>query len=206
MPISSSSAKQYHHGDLRVAILERATEVIEQDGIEALSLRAIARDLGVSHAAPNRHFRTKADLLTALARLGWEQITEVTLEAAEQASPQDAHHRLNAMGQGFLKFALRNRSLFAAVTHPDVERHVDDELRQAINEFRETVRAEVVAAQGEGRLANVHPTIATLYTNSVPFGLAMSLKDELMSPNMPDEDIDDLVASLIELVVPTGAR
>lgn len=205
---SNPGGRQYHHGDLRAAVLERATEVIEQEGIEALSLRGIARDLGVSHAAPNRHFKTKADLLSALARLGWEQITEATLKAAEEVQPQDAHHRLNAMGQGFLKFALTNRSLFAAVTHPDVERHVDDELKQAMDEFQKTVRAEVVAAQGEGRLSDVHPAIATLYTNSVPFGLAltlknMSLKNSFVAPGTTDQDIDKLVASLIELVVPT---
>jgi AcrR family transcriptional regulator len=199
-----SEARQYHHGDLHAAILERATRVIEQEGIEALSLRGIARDLGVSHAAPNRHFRTKADLLSTLARVGWEQITEATLRAAEEVLPNDAHHRLNAMGQGFLKWALKNRSMFAAVTHPDVERHADAELRQAIDEFQQSVRDAVVACQQAGRLSNLDPAIATLYTNSVPFGLAMSLKNPLFGTDLSDRDIDELVADLIELVVPTA--
>ncbi len=199
-----SEARQYHHGDLRAAILERATEVIEQDGIEALSLRGIARDLGVSHAAPNRHFRTKADLLSSLARVGWEQITEATLRAAEEVQPNDSHRRLNAMGRGFLKWALLNRSMFAAVTHPDVERHADDDLRQAIDEFQRTVRDAVVATQRDGRLPHLDPAIATLYTNSVPFGLAMSLKNPLFGTDLSERDVDELVANLIELVVPTS--
>ncbi|MBO6565841.1 MAG: TetR/AcrR family transcriptional regulator [Pseudomonadales bacterium] len=199
-----SEARQYHHGDLRAAILERATEVIEQDGIEALSLRGIARDLGVSHAAPNRHFRTKADLLSSLARVGWEQITEATLRAAEDVRPNDSHHRLNAMGRGFLKWALLNRSMFAAVTHPDVERHADDDLKLAIDDFQRSVRDAVVATQREGRLTHLDPAIATLYTNSVPFGLAMSLKNPLFGTDLSERDIDELVANLIELVVPTS--
>ena len=199
-----SEARQYHHGDLRAAILERATEVIEQDGIEALSLRGIARDLGVSHAAPNRHFRTKADLLSSLARVGWKQITEATLRAAEEVQPNDSHRRLNAMGRGFLKWALLNRSMFAAVTHPDVERHADDDLRQAIDEFQRTVRDAVVATQRDGRLPHLDPAIATLYTNSVPFGLAMSLKNPLFGTDLSERDVDELVANLIELVVPTS--
>lgn len=198
-----SEARQYHHGDLRAAILERATEVIEQHGIEALSLRGIARDLGVSHGAPNRHFKTKADLLSTLARVGWEQITEATLRAADEVSPGDSHHRLNAMGQGFLKWALVNRSMFAAVTHPDVERHADDDLRRAIDEFQMAVRDAVVATQRDGRLPDMDPAVATMYTNSVPFGLAMSLTNPLFGADLSDRDIDDLVAELIELVVPT---
>ena len=53
----------YHYGDLKDAILVRAAEIIGDAGIEALSLRGIARDLGVSHGAPNRHFESKSALL-----------------------------------------------------------------------------------------------------------------------------------------------
>ncbi|MGB0693864.1 MAG: TetR/AcrR family transcriptional regulator, partial [Pseudomonadales bacterium] len=54
--MSSTTAKPYHHGNLRAEIVQRAVEVIDSEGIEALTLRGVARDLGVSHGAPNRHF------------------------------------------------------------------------------------------------------------------------------------------------------
>ena len=63
--------KNYHHGNLAEAILLRAAEIIDERGIEALSLRSVARDLDVSHSAPNRHFKSKTDLLSALALDGW---------------------------------------------------------------------------------------------------------------------------------------
>ncbi len=197
-------AKQYHHGDLKAAILARATEVIEDQGIEALSLRVIARDLGVSHGAPNRHFRTKADLLSGLATEGWAAITRVTLEAADAAEPQDAMNRLNAMGQGFLKWAIRNRSKFLAVTHPDVSRHADEELRKAMGMFQGAIQSAVVDAQQAGRRPEIDRVTLTLYTNSVPFGLAMLLLNPLHGRDIREEEVDGLVEELIELVVPTG--
>ena len=64
----------YHHGKLREALLARAREVIEEAGVEGLSLRQLARDLGVSHAAPGKHFRDKQALLDALALDGFRSM------------------------------------------------------------------------------------------------------------------------------------
>ena len=58
---------RYHHGDLRAALIARATEVIATGGVDALSLRELARDIGVSHGAPGRHFPDKQALLDAVA-------------------------------------------------------------------------------------------------------------------------------------------
>ena len=63
-------ATAYHHGNLSEAILIEAAEIIDKEGIEALSLRGIARAIGVSHSAPNRHFANKKALLEALASKG----------------------------------------------------------------------------------------------------------------------------------------
>ena len=60
---AATETRSYHHGNLAASILERAAEIIDEEGIEALTLRGIARDLGVSHGAPNRHFKNKACLL-----------------------------------------------------------------------------------------------------------------------------------------------
>ena len=111
--------KAYHHGNLRAGILQRAAEVIAAEGIEALSLRGIARDLGVSHSAPNRHFKNKAALLSALAATGWLQVRDATLSAAEETGNDDPLVRLNAMGRGYMRWALQHRSLFRSLHHPE---------------------------------------------------------------------------------------
>ena len=168
----AAATNAYHHGALREALLERAAEVIESDGIEALTLRGLARDLGVSHAAPNRHFRNKEELLATLAASAYEQMSITTLDAAEAAG-EDPWVRLNAMGRGYLKWALEHRALFTTVVHPDLNRFVDDALRQRIQDFEQTVRQACDAAQAAGRLPGVDPRILSIYTNAVPFGAAL---------------------------------
>ena len=63
----------FHHGNLRAALLEAAELELSQKGIEALSLRQVAKRAGVSHAAPAKHFRNANDLLTALAAQSFQK-------------------------------------------------------------------------------------------------------------------------------------
>ena len=194
--------KQYHHGDLKAAILAQATQIIEKQGIEALTLRGIARDLGVSHGAPNRHFSTKAHLLTALAADGWDKLRNATNAAAERELSEDPRDKLNAMGRGFLSWALQNRADYICVTHPDIDRHRDHKLIGAIEAFQETVRNAVAASQSAGRQPEVDTTLLALFTMSVPFGLAALLLDPPKSMGVSEWEQEDLVARLIDLVVP----
>ena len=63
--------KSYHHGDLRQALLAEATAMLEESGADGLSLRALARRVGVSHAAPGHHFADRNALLAELAADGF---------------------------------------------------------------------------------------------------------------------------------------
>ena len=63
-------ADPYHHGVLRATLMREALRVIERDGVEGVSLRALAREAGVSHSAPNHHFGSRTGLLTAIATEG----------------------------------------------------------------------------------------------------------------------------------------
>lgn len=195
----------YHHGDLRHALIARAAEVIESEGIEALTLRGLARDLGVSHAAPNRHFRSKAELLAALAAEGYSALKAATLSAADSVG-NDPWVRLNAMGRGFLRWAFDHPASFRAIYHPDVERYADEPLRAAMADFEATVRQAVAATQATGRHPGVHPTVLTLFTNSVPFGVAMILTQGIFQGSMEIEDREQFIADLTELVVPIAGR
>src|SRR4029453_17263435 len=75
--------RPYHHGDLRVALLDAAAAVIDESGPAAVTLRDLARRVGVSHAAPAHHFADRAGLLTALATAGFTRLAD----AVEQVSP-----------------------------------------------------------------------------------------------------------------------
>jgi AcrR family transcriptional regulator len=102
-----TNAKPYHHGALREALLAGAEAILRRDGLGALSLRAIAREAGVSHGAPGHHFKDVTDLLSELAAVGFERLA--TLLDGTQAGADD---RRFADGRVYVRFALENPALF----------------------------------------------------------------------------------------------
>ncbi len=203
----NTSAKPYHHGNLAAAILKRAAEIIDDEGIERLTLRGIARDLGVSHGAPNRHFKNKAALLSALAADAWLKVRDATLAAADATGSDNAHVVLNAMGRGYMRWALQNRSLFRTLYHPDVNRYASAELTEAIALFAGVVRDAVENTQREGRHPEVALPILALFTNAVPTGAAMLLIDPLLGDELlPEEEQEIMIEQVINLVVPLPDR
>jgi AcrR family transcriptional regulator len=100
--------RPYHHGDLRRALVEAAERVLERDGPQALSLRAVAREAGVSPAAPYHHFKDKSDLLLALAEEGFHGLGE----AMKAAVKSDAEQNLATMGLAYVRYARANPALY----------------------------------------------------------------------------------------------
>ena len=101
---------RYHHGDLRQSLLDEAAAVVEREGIAALSLRDLARRLGVSNAAPAHHFAGKPALLVELARDGFERFA-AALEAAG-AKGRDPVDRLRRIGDAYVRFAMDHPGRF----------------------------------------------------------------------------------------------
>lgn len=101
---------RYHHGDLRSALIEEGLAQLDVKAPDAVSLREIARNVGVSATAVYRHFPDKAALLDALCGVGGERLAEAFQEAMSEATDQRAAFR--AMGRAYVKFALRNPSIF----------------------------------------------------------------------------------------------
>ena len=95
----------YHHGDLRDTLMAAALEHIEVGGTEKLSLRALAREAGVSPTAPYRHFPTKTCLLAALATEGFVELGAVA-ERVVQGTFGSARERVVALGSGYVEYAL----------------------------------------------------------------------------------------------------
>ncbi|MCR9260171.1 MAG: TetR/AcrR family transcriptional regulator [Pseudomonadaceae bacterium] len=100
----------YHHGELPATLMSLAMEHIEAGGTEKLSLRALAREAGVSPTAPYRHFPTKQCLLAALATQGFEQLHERTLKAFQSGGSTD--ERFIKLGETYVGFALENPTAY----------------------------------------------------------------------------------------------
>jgi AcrR family transcriptional regulator len=111
LPVKSSP-RPYHHGNLRQALLRAAEVALEARGVQELSLRELSRELGVSHASPQRHFPTKQDLINALAIMGFERLSSAMAKAAE-ARDQDLTARLTKAAHAYVGFALKHPALFA---------------------------------------------------------------------------------------------
>ena len=100
----------YHHGDLRDALIQAAQEILEAEGLAALSLRGVARRAGVSPAAPYHHFPDKQALLDAVAERSFDALTAAMTTRMDKVSGSAA--RLDASGIGYVAFAVANPALF----------------------------------------------------------------------------------------------
>jgi AcrR family transcriptional regulator len=117
---ATAAAKKhgYHHGDLRRVLLDAALKRFSERGDFDFTLRELARDVGVSHNAPYRHFASKAELLTALRDDGQERLAERERRAL-RAAPPDPRARVRALGDAYVRFALEDGLSFRlALAYP----------------------------------------------------------------------------------------
>jgi len=106
----TATTRSYHHGHLREELLSRALEILESQGAQAISLRGLALDCGVSKSAPYRHFPDRDALLFALMVHGWRDLHDALSRAG--ALPATPLAGLTAMGRGYLEFALRRPGMY----------------------------------------------------------------------------------------------
>ncbi|MGC0339674.1 AcrR family transcriptional regulator [Streptomyces sp. SLBN-8D4] len=171
MPAEKPETRPYHHGDLRSALLEAAERTLRDRGTSAsLSLRELARDLGVSHAAPGRHFRDKQALLNALALVGYDRMAEV-LEAADDPglALQD---RLTTLARAYLGFAIDNAELLELMYARKHEPDAAEQMAAAIDRTVGALERAVAAAQTRGEIVDGDPEHLTLVVGTALHGLA----------------------------------
>src|SRR4030081_3125819 len=99
--------RPYHHGNLRTALLAQAERTLRERGVEQLTLRDLARQVGVSHGAPRRHFADRQALLDALAETGFARL-QAELRTAVEAAGDDFQPRLQATAAAYIRFATRD--------------------------------------------------------------------------------------------------
>jgi AcrR family transcriptional regulator len=162
----------YHHGDLRRALLETTLRTIQRDGVEAVTLRGVGQDVGVSRTALYRHFADKSALLQAVATEGFRILRVALVDAWERNGK--GQRGFEAMGEAYVRFAVENpshyRVMFGAAIFGGAE---DPELeREGQAAFQALVDA-LVEQQRDGSIVPDDPPQLALYIWSLVHGVAM---------------------------------
>ena len=125
----AGEAAPYHHGALREALLEAAERVLERDGLAGLTLRAVAREAGVSHAAPTHHFGDLTGLLSELAAIGYQRFN-AAMSAAVAAASSPAEKGL-ASARAYVAYAQANPGMYGLMFRAERLDHQRPSLREA---------------------------------------------------------------------------
>lgn len=168
-----NTARPYHHGNLRQAVIDTALQLAEESGDERISLREVARRIGVSSGAPFRHFADHEALMTAIAEEATVRLRLMVDRDQHKSSPA-AIERLRTMGHSFLAWSLQHPTSFRLVS---ARRLYNFDASPALTTHFQAVRDRTVAlvkqAQAEGGLqANVQPERLALMLRSAVYGMA----------------------------------
>ena len=161
---------EYHHGNLRRALLDATLQMIDQRGPDAFSLREVARRVGVDHRAAYKHFEDRATLLVELALEGFDLLrSQLEAELASTTEPE-ASARLIALGRATLRFAVQQPALYRLMTGPRL--NADGRfpaLEAVLHTQLERMRAEIQNGVERGEF----PALDTLAA-SIAFWAALS--------------------------------
>lgn len=144
--------RDYHHGDLRNALIAASLEAIAEGGVEGFTLREAARRAGVSPAAPYRHFESRDDLLAAVAGECVRRVAAAMKEAMAAAPAGDALDGFRACGIAYVRFAVEHPAHFRVMNMPAVTARTPAEVRAESAAMMTTWRQDLVAAQAAGQI------------------------------------------------------
>jgi AcrR family transcriptional regulator len=180
---AGSHETPYHHGALRDALLEAAERVLERDGLAGLTLRAVAREAGVSHAAPTHHFGDLTGLVSELAAIGFRQFNAAMVEAGVCAGDSLAEKGL-ARARAYVGYAQAHPGMYGLMFRTERLDHSRPSLREAA----EAAFAGLAGSIGASRQEKIHEQALSLEQGaaiarawSLVHGFTMLLLDDRLS-------------------------
>ena len=185
----------YHHGDLRQALISAAVELLSAEGINDLSLRQVARRVGVSHAAPYRHFEDKDALLAVVAEEGFRSFTQY-LQTAVDAAPHDPVQQFLGCGQAYVRYARENPTHYRLMfsEFPFCENRFKT-LNQVADSSFEVIVNVIISGQKQGLFCPGDPRTIALGAWTQVHGLSLLLLAGRLEVQ-DQEAIDSLTAAL----------
>jgi AcrR family transcriptional regulator len=183
--------RPYHHGNLRAALLAQAEQTLREHGLEGLSLRDLARQIGVSHGAPRRHFADRQALLDALAESGFARLG-AQLRAAADSAGEGYEARLRATGLAYVRFAISDAALLELM-FAGKQREQTGALHQAADRAFSVILELIEEGQANTALEPGEPERIGLLLFATMQGIAALVTAGIVAP----EQVDSLVADAI---------
>jgi AcrR family transcriptional regulator len=189
-------ARPYHHGDLRNALLSAAEQTVRERGVQELSLRELAREVGVSHGAPRRHFPDRQALLDALAENGFARLGASMRDAVNRAG-EDFVERLRATAAAYIRFATGDPALlelmFAAKHREEEITTLEEAAERAFSVMLELIEQ----GQAQQRLQPGDPERVGLILFATIQGIASLTTGAVISPAQVDGVTADAIDSFL---------
>lgn len=196
----------YHHGDLKVALVDAVEQVVRERGVGHVSLRAVARQVGVTHAASAHHFENKAGLLTAFATQGYVQLAWAVTAAIDEAQPVDGPSMLEAVGRGYVRFAIANPGRFEVMFRLDLLNADDPDFVAASEGAYALLVGTVARCLSEGFLGENDPEVVAVSAWSMVHGLAALWISGRLAERISEKDPNRLADRVSRLYVDSVLR
>lgn len=194
--------RAYHHGDLRAALLNEAAIMLAEGGVASVTMRALGQRLGVSRAAPYRHFSDKAELLAAVAATGFTRLRN-RLHALDTGQSQSSVEQFLSMGGVYVRFALENPTHYRLMYGKEGPSRWDrPELREAGNALFDQLVGWIESYQRSGDIIRGDPRAQAYVAWSAVHGLASLLIEGQI---MDDVDVGALIRQTTHTVL-SGMR
>jgi AcrR family transcriptional regulator len=195
--MSAPVARPYHHGNLREALLVAGERALETTGAANLSLRELAREVGVSHAAPRRHFSDRQALLDALALNGFQQLG-VALDAALADAGPDFPARILALARAYVAFATTRPALVELMFASKHQAGSPPELAEAADRAFAAALAVIADGQDTGEVIGGDPERLAKIAFALLQGLVALVNNNLLDDHLsPDELLDEAVERML---------
>ncbi|NNG14848.1 MAG: TetR/AcrR family transcriptional regulator [Gemmatimonadales bacterium] len=197
----AGSNRSYHHGDLRRTLLDVALRLLEEFDPSHVSLRAIAREAGVSRAAPYHHFADREALLAAVAAEGFRSLRAAMVErvASTEGNPLE---RMQEMGVAYVLFAVQNPQLYRLMFGGELRRREShEELQRESGAAYAALGAAMQDSMETGSGGGGEPGNFALSAWALVHGLAMLLVDQRVGkPDMSDQQVEVLARQATEVL------
>lgn len=196
MTDTSLTKTSYHHGDLRESLLEVASRLLETDGIDGLSMRKLAEQVGVSRSASYHHFADKRALLCALAAAGFQQQDHFLATLAVQQGVE----RFRAFVRAYITFATTHRAQYDLMYGREIWKTgvVTDNLEQAAKQSFKRWLEEVVILREQGVLSMKPPALRVAQVSwAALHGLCRLVNDGIY---VNAEDIGEMEEALVKML------